>query len=78
MDDTYHYSLNSDSCLSAYLARRVDLVSRKFLSTVFDRFAECVLDTGMMSLDKYTLQKSHLGLGPQDRLITQKASQRSH
>lgn len=50
----------------------------KFLSSVFDRFAERVHDAELISLDKYTLHKSHLGLGPQDRLKTQKAPQGNH
>lgn len=55
----HHHPPGFTSCLSAYLTRRVDYFCQKILPAVFDRFAECVLDGGIIALDKYTLHKSH-------------------
>ncbi len=45
-----------------YQAARVDYLGVRSLFAVFDRFAECVLNGGIIALDKYTLHKSHLVL----------------
>ena len=45
--------------LSAYLARRIDNLRRKVLTTVFDYFAERVLDGGIVAIYKMAIHKLH-------------------
>ena len=49
----------ASNLLSAYLTRGVDYFRREVLPAIFDHFAECILDGGVIAIDKMLVHESH-------------------
>lgn len=69
-------ALDIQAFIPAYLTGRVDYFSQKSSSVIFDRFAECVLNSGVIALSINTpLYKLHLALDIQaSTLLIRKAA----